>query len=154
MIRIHPNLISYIENVYQDHGEWALCFRKDLPIRGNHTNTFCEAQFLVIKDDTLKGQKEVNNVGLLDKLTNELDHHYKNKLLSISTGKSDGIYSRRFSAQGKNRKEGMGFHVPTREEQEKILTLLVKLGNNFLVGSRTSENQYLVDMNSELCQCT
>ena len=135
MIRIHSNLISYIENVCQDHAALALCFSKDLPIRGNNTNNFCEAQLLVIKDDILKRQKEVNIVGLLDKLTNELDHHYNNKFLSISTGKYDGIYSRRFSAQGKNRKEGRGFQVPTREEQEKILTLLVKLGNNnFLVG--------------------
>ena len=119
------------------------------------TQTISEAQFSVIKDDILKRQKEVNIVGLLDKLTNELDHHYKNKLLSISTGKYDGIYSRRFSAQGKNRKEGMGFQDPTREMQEKILMLLVKLGNNnFFVGSLTSVNQYLVDMNSGLCQCT
>ena len=75
------------------------------------TQTLCEAQFLLIKDDTLKHQKEVNIVGLLDKLTNKLDHHYKNKLLSISTGKYDGIYSRRFSAQEKNRR-GHGFSNP------------------------------------------
>ena len=33
--------------------------------------------------------------------------------------------------------------------------LLVKLGdNNFLVDSLNSENQYLVDMNSGMCQCS
>ena len=72
--------------MYQEHAAWPLCFRKVLPIRGNNTNNF-----LVIKDDILKRQKEVNIVGLLDKQTNELDHHYNNKLLSISTGKYDGI---------------------------------------------------------------
>ena len=156
VVRTYVNLISYIETVYQDREAWALCYRKELPIRGNNTNNFCEAQFLVLKDDILKRQKEVNIVGLLNKLTNELEHHYKTKLLSISTGKYDGIYSRRFNSLGKsqNRKEGIGFQIPTQEEQEKILGSLARLGNNnFLVGSVTSDNQYLVDMNSGLCQC-
>ena len=83
------------------------------------TNNFCEAQFLVIKDDILKRQKKVNIVALLDKLTNELDHHYKNKLLSISTGKN------LFSTIHCTGKGGHRFSSPETEEQEKICTLLV-----------------------------
>ena len=73
MIRIHSNLNSYIKNVYQDHAAWALCLRKVLPIRVNNTNNFCEAQFLVIKNDTLKRQKEVNIVGSLGKLVSMME---------------------------------------------------------------------------------
>jgi hypothetical protein len=64
-----------------------MCYRAGLPLRGNNTNNLCEAQFLVIKDTILNRQKEVNIVGLMDKLTNELDQHYSNKLLSVSSGK-------------------------------------------------------------------
>ena len=88
--------------MYEDRESWALCYRADLPLRGNNTNNYCEAQFLVIKDEVLNRQKEVNFVGLIDKLTTELDDHYKNKLLSISSGKFDGIYSRKFAGFAKN----------------------------------------------------
>ena len=115
---------------------------------------------MVIKDDILKRQKGGNIVGLLSKLTNDLDMHYKNKLLSISSGKYDGIYSRRFNAlgkaKGKNaRKSGTGFLIPSHDEQVKVLNSIINLGNNnFLIESFSSEGiKYLVDMNSGLCQC-
>ena len=72
VISYYKNFVSYINKVYEDREEWALCFWKDIPMRGNDTNNFIEAQFLVIKDDILKRQKEVNVVGLLQKLTHEL----------------------------------------------------------------------------------
>ena len=71
----YPRFIKYITGVYQDRNLWALCFRDELPMSGNNTNNYCEAQFLVIKDEVLNRQKEVNVVGLVDKLTTELDDH-------------------------------------------------------------------------------
>jgi len=56
----YPNFIKYIETVFEDKESWALSYRKDLPTHGNNTNNFCEAQFMVIKDDILGRQKEVN----------------------------------------------------------------------------------------------
>ena len=77
--------------MFEDCEAWALCYRVNLPLRGDNTNNLCEAQFLVIKDEILNRQKEVNVVGLVDKFTTELDQHYRNKLLSVSSGKySDG----------------------------------------------------------------
>ena len=87
----YPNFQKYVTDVFEDCEAWALCYRVNLPLRGNNTNNLCEAQFLVIKDEILNRQKEVNVVGLLDKFTTELDQHYRNKLLSVSSGKySDG----------------------------------------------------------------
>ena len=60
-------------------------YRIGLPMRGNNTNNLCEAQFLVIKDEILNHQKEVNVVAFVDKLTTDLDQHYCNKLLSVSS---------------------------------------------------------------------
>ena len=45
------------------------------------------------------------------------------------------MYSRRFNGQGKGkgknaRKSGMGFQVPSREDQEKVMESIVSLGNN------------------------
>jgi hypothetical protein len=83
----YPGFVKYITDVFEECEAWAMCYRVELPLRGNNTNNLCEAQFLVIKDTILNRQKEVNIVGLMDKLTNELDQHYSNKLLSVSSGK-------------------------------------------------------------------
>ena len=88
-------------------------FRAELPVRGNHTNNFAEAQFLVLKDVILQRTKEYNVVGLLDKLTINLEDHYKNKLLSIADGSFDGVCRHRFFEKGKD--GSTGFKVPDKK---------------------------------------
>ncbi len=151
----YPNFIKYISDIYEDCESWALCYRVDLPLRGNNTNNYCEAQFLVIKDDVLNRQKEVNVVGLIDKLTKELDEHYQNKLLSVASGKFDGIYSRRFAGFSKKKNESVGFQKPSPEAQRQALQELVCLGENtYRMKSFTQEETvYLVDMTLGICQC-
>lgn len=107
--KCYGNLVSYLTILYDDKEAFALCFRAELPVRGNHTNNFAEAQFLVLKDTILRRVKEYNVVGLVDKLTVELEDHYKDKLLSIADGSFDGLYRRRFTGKGKD--GGTGFQV-------------------------------------------
>ena len=89
----YPNFAKYVADNYKDWTSWALCHRAHLPMRGNNTNNYCEAQFLVIKDEILNRQKEVNVVALLDKFSTEFDQHYRNKLSAVASGKFNGIYS-------------------------------------------------------------
>ena len=96
----YPNLVSYLSTLYHDKETFALCFRTELPVRGNHTNNFAEAQFLVLKDIILRRVKEYNVVGLITKITVELENHYKDKLLSVADGSFDGLYRRRFMGKG------------------------------------------------------
>lgn len=151
----YPNFAKYVADVYEDRTSWALCYRVNLPLRGNNTNNYCEAQFLVIKDEILNRQKEVNVVALLDKFTSEFDQHYRNKLLAVASGKFDGIYSRRFKGQGKKKSDGMGFQKPTSEEQQSAMAKITKVGANmYCVPSISKEDQtYLVDMDSGFCEC-
>ena len=151
----NENYKKYVKSVYKDRYDWAHCYRKHLPIRGNNTNNYCESRFLVLKDDVLDRQKEVNVVGLLEKFTTGFDNHYSNKLLSVSSGKFDGIHSKRFKGRAKKKSEGIGFKVPTEHEQREMLSNLSTLQHNtFIVKSSTNENAtYLVDMNSGFCQC-
>lgn len=152
---MYPNFIKYISAVHEECESWALCYRADLPLRGNNTNNYCEAQFMVIKDDVLNRQKEVNVVGLIDKLTKDLDEHYQNKLLSIASGKFDGIYSCRFAGFSKKKNEGTGFQKPSPEAQRGALQNLIRLGENtYKMRSFTEKDEeYLVDMTLGVCQC-
>ena len=124
-------------------------------MRGNNTNNVCEAQFLVIKDEVLHRQKEINVVGLLDKFTLQLDDHYRNKLLSVASGKFDGIYSARFKGCSKKNSTGSGFKRPTVKEQTTALENVSTIEKNvFIVPSFSLENKtYMVDMDTGICQC-
>jgi hypothetical protein len=56
------NAAKYLEDVLDLKESWALAYRSGLPVRGNNTNNFVEAQFLVIKDEILNRVKEFNVV--------------------------------------------------------------------------------------------
>ena len=139
----YPNLVSYLQNLYNDKEAFALCFKTELPVRGNHTNNFAEAQFLVLKDLILRRTKEYNVVGLIDKLTIDLEDHYKNKLLSIADGRYDGVYRHRFMGKGKG--GSTGFKVPDKKDLDAILSTVENIGNNvFKVGSSSGSERSVV----------
>ena len=70
----------------------GLPFGKELPMSGNNTKNYCEAQFLVIADEVLNRQEEVNIVNTLE----NNDDPYKSKLLSVASEKFGGVYSLTF----------------------------------------------------------
>ena len=146
---------DYLKSLYKYKESWALCYRKDLITRGNNTNNNAEAQFLVIKDIILQRVKEYNINALFDKLTTELNAHYKNKLLSAASGSFDGFYSARFTGKTK-KKGGMGFKTPSEIEFGKMKDGIVDYGNNtFTVPSATSAGEcYLVDLSADTCDCS
>ena len=61
----YPKWRSYLENVFEIRQRWCFCYRKSLPLRGNNTNNYVEAQFLVLKDNILNRTKEVKLTQML-----------------------------------------------------------------------------------------
>ena len=106
-----------------------------------------EAQFLIIKDEILNRNKEYNIVGLVYKLTINLEELYMTKLRSITDGSIDGVYSARFNRLIKN--------LPPSDVLDRISKNVVSVGNEiFKVPSFTSPNvEYLVDMSLSQCEC-
>ena len=154
----YPSLISYLSTLYDISESWGLAYRKDLRIRGNNTNNPVESQFLVLKDEVLNRTKEVNINGLLGKLSNEFNDHYKLKLLNVASGKFDGCYANRFKGKGnvkgdKDTKCGIGFRMLTREEQDRLLSGTVEITNGiYTVPSVTDPSVlYTVDMSIGIC---
>ena len=139
----YPNLLQYYRNLYVIKKDFALCFRSSLRVRGNQTNNFVEAQFLVLKDILLRRVKEYNVVGLFDKLTADLENHFKDKLLSIADGSFDGYFRRRFLGKSKRKVDGgQGFKVPTQQEQKTYLEKVITYEHNvFEVPSLSEEDK-------------
>ncbi len=101
IVQDYEKALKYFDELYEDREAFALCFRSSLLVRGNQTNNFVESQFLVLKDIILRRTKEYNVVALMDKITVDLEDHYKAKLLSIADGSYDGHFRRRFIGKGK-----------------------------------------------------
>ena len=102
----------------------------ELPIGGNNANNFAEAQFLVLRDLILLHTKENNVVGLIDKLSIDLEDHYMNKLLSIADVSYYGVYKHWFKGKGKER---------IKKDLCAYLSTVENFGNNiFKVGSSSS----------------
>ncbi|XP_057311257.1 uncharacterized protein LOC130649070 [Hydractinia symbiolongicarpus] len=151
----YPQLTSYLENVYDMRERWCLCYRRKMTIRGNNTNNFVEAQFLVLKDNILNRTKEININGLFEKLTKDFNDHYKSKLLSVANGRFDGIYSRRFMGKTKEKGEGVGYKLPPEPVLREVAENIISNGSNiYLVPSFTDPSvHYCVDMELGLCEC-
>ena len=81
--------------------------------------------------------KEYNVVGLIDKLTIDLEDHYKDKILSLADGIFDGQYRQRFMGKGKD--GGTGFKVPNEEEHDHYLRTVEQFSNNVFKVESLSE---------------
>ena len=129
---------KYLEDVFESRESWSKCFRKMLAIRGNHTNNYCESNFLVLKDTILQRVKEYNVNGLIDRLINDFNDHFKDKLLSIASGSFDGVYSSRFIGKEKIKNTGQGYNLPNSTVAEEHFRLVQHVGHNtFLVPTYT-----------------
>ena len=68
-----------------------------------------------MKEGLLQGIKEYNINSLFHKLTDQLESHYIEKLLSVSSGSFDQFLGRRYA--GKSVKRGqLGFARPTSDQ--------------------------------------
>ena len=133
----------------------GLSFREAYLMRGNNTNNNAEAQFLVMKDFILNRIKEYNITALIEKLTVDLEQHYKDKLLSAANGSFDTCYIKRF--QGKSKSKGeIGFKKPNEHELQRMERGIIDESHEtFRVPSATDTTlSYLVDMSLGICECT
>ena len=151
----YPNFAAYLDGVYEYRESWGLSFREAYLMRGNNTNNNAEAQFLVMKDFILNRIKEYNITALIEKLTVDLEQHYKDKLLSAANGSFDTCYIKRF--QGKSKSKGeIGFKKPNEHELQRMERGIIDESHEtFRVPSATDTTlSYLVDMSLGICECT
>ncbi|CAH1106770.1 unnamed protein product [Psylliodes chrysocephalus] len=64
--------------------EWALCYRKNLFVRGNNTNNICESAMMVMKEYILQRVKAFNMVHLADFVISRFDLYFEQKILNCT----------------------------------------------------------------------
>ncbi|CAG0884231.1 unnamed protein product [Darwinula stevensoni] len=84
---------------------WALAFRADLPLRGCHTNNYCEAAMRVLKDKVMFRMKAYNPVQLFDFLITRLEKHYQQRLIHIASNRLEHALKMRYLSGCENAEE-------------------------------------------------
>lgn len=89
----YPKYISYVAGHWSRRKEWALCFRKHLLVRGNHTNNYSKAGIRILKDLIFSRIKAYNHVQMFSFVTECLELYYTRKLLSAAHNRIDRYLS-------------------------------------------------------------
>ncbi|ELT87724.1 hypothetical protein CAPTEDRAFT_189496 [Capitella teleta] len=94
----HISKTANLQNIFDGRTLWALCYRIQLPVRGNQTNNFRKAAMRVLKDKVMNRiTKAFNAPQLLHFLTTRMEKHYQNRLINIAYNHLTGSNTSRFS---------------------------------------------------------
>ena len=92
----YPHYSEYIKSQWDRRKEWALCYRKKLLVRGNHTNNYAEAGIRILKDLVFSRVKAYNLVQMFSFVTECLELYYTRKILSVAHNRFDRHISLKF----------------------------------------------------------
>ena len=137
----YPKFKSYIEKWWQKRMEWALCYRKSLLVRGNHTNNIAEAGIRILKEIVFGRIKAYNLVQMFQFVTDAMELYYKRCLLSIAHNRFDHYIAVKY--KGLNAAIIPANKINKQSDSQKL----------FVVASKTDPGvHYRVDM--DLCTCS
>jgi hypothetical protein len=92
--------VEYCEKMYERRRQWAVCYRKELPMRGNDTNNYVESAMRVLKDHIFDRVRAYNVTQLIDFLLTRLPSYYERRLIDLANGKTDVFVAKRFLPGG------------------------------------------------------
>ncbi len=132
--------ISYIDSHWSRKHEWCLAFRSE-KTRGHQTNNFAEITVRLLKDKTFNRLKAYNEVEIIDKICQDTEKYYKDRLKNFANGRDD-----RAKLQFEKERKKAEYLRP-----EDVIAMDDDL---FLVVSENDKNQlYTVDPTSGFCSC-
>ena len=134
----YASYTSHLNNVYGRRKEWAICYRDELPLRGNNTNNFVEAAMRVLKDKVFYRCKAFNIVQLLDFLVTRFPEYYSTRLIDIANNRLDMALSKRY--------------VPSKNSVNPDCITRIS-DNTFTCSSSDEHTEYFVDMVLGRCTC-
>ncbi|KAJ8278540.1 hypothetical protein GJAV_G00088710 [Gymnothorax javanicus] len=135
----HPSFMKCIEKVYNRRELWAVCFRKAMPVRGDHTNNFCEAAVCVLQEKILMRTKAFNALQLVHFIVGRMECFYERKLLDMANNRPDKVRNSKYMALCTG---------VDRNAVKKISDHVFEVPSETTVGKC-----YHVDMEVDMCTC-
>ena len=91
--RQYRSFLSYVATIYERRHMWAVCYRVQLPVRGNNTNNYVEAFMRVLKDQIFERVRAYNPIQLLDFMMSRMIGYYERRLTDLANGRMDAVLS-------------------------------------------------------------
>ncbi|XP_065889230.1 uncharacterized protein [Dysidea avara] len=136
----YPHFLKNMESLYSDCKEWALSYREDLCVRGNHTNNYSEASIGILKELVFKRVKAYNLVQIFEFVTEAFELYHQRRLLSVARNRLDCFISVKY--RGLNASKIPKGYISQSSED----IFIVK-------SSRNPDDTYHVDMAFGICSC-
>ena len=121
---------SHMAKVYAAKESWAICYRKSLLVRGNHTNNYCEAAMRILKDKVFMRMKAFNIRHLVDFLTSKLEAYYEQRLIDYSNNRMANLLHSRYQQDIKYLNQDnvlqineSTYEVPSASKDQTVSTL-------------------------------
>lgn len=133
--KMFTSYMKYATRLYERRQLCAVCFRKELPLRGNNTTNYVEAAMRILKDQIFQRVRAYNPIQLLDFLLTRLVGYYERRLIDLANGRVDVTISRRYLPGSSRITESMVTKVESNIfEVESALTD----GNKYQVSDRST----------------
>ena len=140
---IYPNLCQRLEQFWERRSEWALSYRVDKMMRGNHTNNYAEAGMRIIKEIVFGRIKAYNLIQMFQFVTVTMEEYFVSRLLDMAHS--------RF-------RPGIAMCYRELHDLQKDITSTKKLRDStYLVTvdvEKIGELEYVVDMDIGVCSCS
>lgn len=134
----YPNFLQHVKSYWSRRQKWAICFRKHLLIRGNHTNNYAEAGIKILKEFNLvfARVKAFNLIEMVSFVVGVMELYYRRRLIHLVNNRVERFISLRFCGiksseipAGAIRKgENHLFYVNSRQERGLVYTVDMQLG--------------------------
>ena len=80
----YPNLRQRLDQFWERRSEWALSYRVDKMMRGNHTNNYAEAGMRIIKEIVFGRIKAYNLIQMFQFVTVTMEKYFMSRLLDMA----------------------------------------------------------------------
>ncbi|CAL9690696.1 unnamed protein product [Knipowitschia caucasica] len=135
----YPSYLAYVKKSYDRRNLWAICYRENMPTRGNHTNNYCEAAVRVLKEKVLFRMKAFNTLQLVDFIMTRMESLYARRLIGVANNRMDMARHSKYLPDCKT----INF--------DSISQIAPKLYS--VPSEREKDKYYCVDVDMGLCTC-
>ena len=73
-----------MQSLWLRRSEWAVCYRSQLPVRGNNTNNLSEAGVRILNEIVFSRVKAYNVVEIFQFVVDKLESYYERRILCIA----------------------------------------------------------------------
>ncbi|KAK3921452.1 Mating-type protein ALPHA3 [Frankliniella fusca] len=137
-VKCNLTLTKHLKDLRCRADEWALCFRRELLVRGHHTDNLTEANIRILKDKILNRTKAFSITQLFDFMSTKLDAYFERRISEVITNRVSNYTSSRYFI-----------------DKKKLTPLSCeRIAEDFyLVKNSEKGTSYVVDTEVELCSC-